>query len=106
MASTSSSTEFLVEEEPERQYLQRPLFASASHSSSTSKSILSGGGGSGGGGNKKLNYGSLRKETEHTATVFMVNYKHQLKSGETMQGISLRYGVPVRLSALPFLLKI
>lgn len=95
MASTSSSTEFLVEEEPERQYLQKPLFASTS--SSTSKSILSGGGGSSGGGNKKLNYGSLRKETEHTATVFMVNYKHQLKSGETMQGISLRYGVPVSL---------
>ena len=48
---------------------------------------------------KKSNYGSLHSNknetTIQTSTAFMVNYKHKLKSGETLQGISLKYGVPI-----------
>lgn len=44
---------------------------------------------------KKSNYGSLRNETKQTTTAFMINYKHKLKAGETLQGISLKYGVPI-----------
>lgn len=71
MASSSSSTE-LVNEEPERQSLQKPFIKTA----------------------KKSNYGSLRKEAQQTTTAFIVNYKHRLTPGETLLGISLRYGVP------------
>jgi LysM repeat protein len=46
---------------------------------------------------KKSNYGSLRTEAQQTASVFIVNYKHKLQAGETLQGISLKYGVPVRV---------
>ena len=48
---------------------------------------------------KKSNYGSLRKElsTQQTASAFIVNYKHRLMPGETLQGISLKYGVPVSI---------
>jgi LysM repeat protein len=45
---------------------------------------------------KKSNYGSLRKEIQQTTSAFIVNYKHKLQAGETLQGISLKYGVPVR----------
>ena len=47
---------------------------------------------------KKSNYGSLRQDaqTQQTAKVFLVNYPHRLAPGETLQGISLKYGVPVR----------
>ena len=48
---------------------------------------------------KKSNYGSLSsnkyEKTLQTTTAFIVNYKHKLVSGETLQGISLKYGVPV-----------
>lgn len=46
---------------------------------------------------KKTNYGSLRTETQQTQTakVFLVNYRHKLTDGETLQGISLKYGVSV-----------
>lgn len=47
---------------------------------------------------KKSNYGSLRTETQaqnQTATVFIVNYRHRITNGETLQGISLKYSVPV-----------
>ena len=44
---------------------------------------------------KKSNYGSLRNETKQTTTAFMINYKHKLQAGETLQGISLKYGVPI-----------
>lgn len=73
MASTSSSTE-LVNEEPERQSLQKPFIKSTT---------------------KKSNYGSLRKEVQQTSTLFIVNYKHKLQEGETLQGISLKYSVPI-----------
>ena len=72
MASSSFSTE-LVNEEPERQSLQKPFIKTT----------------------KKSNYGSLRKEVQQTTTAFIVNYKHKLKPGETLQAISLRYGIPV-----------
>jgi hypothetical protein len=75
-SSTSSSSEF-VYGEPERQSLQKPFIKST----------------------KKSNYGSLRKETQQTTTAFIVNYKHRLVPGETLQGISLRYGIPVRQSS-------
>lgn len=73
MASTSSSTE-LVCEEPERRSLQKPFIKSNT---------------------KKSNYGSLRKEVQQTANVFIVNYKHKIQIGETLQGISLKYGLPI-----------
>ncbi len=44
---------------------------------------------------KKSNYGSIRNETQHTAKAFIVNYKHKIVPGETLQGISLKYVVPV-----------
>ena len=44
---------------------------------------------------KRTNYGSLRTEVKQTANVFIVNYEHKLKPGETLQGISLKYGIPV-----------
>ena len=72
MASSSSSTE-LVYEEPERQSLQKPFIKTT----------------------KKSNYGSLRKETQQTTTTFIVNHKHKIQPGETLQGISLKYSVPV-----------
>lgn len=40
---------------------------------------------------KKSNYGSLKTEKPS----MIVNYKHKLQQGETLQGISLKYGVPV-----------
>jgi hypothetical protein len=46
---------------------------------------------------KKTNYGSLRTETQQTrsAKLFIVNHQHKLTDGETLQGISLKYDVPV-----------
>jgi LysM repeat protein len=44
---------------------------------------------------KRSNYGSLRKDTSQTTSAFIVNYRHTLNPGETLQGLSLRYGVPV-----------
>jgi len=46
---------------------------------------------------KKSNYGSLRQDaqTQQTAKVFLVNHPHRLAPGETLQGISLKYGVPI-----------
>lgn len=48
---------------------------------------------------KKSNYGSLRvdppQQTKQTSTAFIVNYKHKISSGETLLGVSLKYGVPV-----------
>ena len=46
---------------------------------------------------KKTNYGSLRTENQQiqTAKVFIVNHRHKLSDGETLQGISLKYGVSV-----------
>jgi hypothetical protein len=48
---------------------------------------------------KKSNYGSLRVEqpqqTKQTSTAFIVNYKHRLMPGETLLGISLKYGISV-----------
>ena len=48
---------------------------------------------------KKSNYGSLHTNKHEanvqTSTAFIVNYRHRLKAGETLQGISLRYGVPI-----------
>jgi LysM repeat protein len=75
MASSSSSTELVNEELDEYRSLQKTLIKTT----------------------KKSNYGSLRKDITQTqtATTFMINHKHKLKPGETLQGISLRYGVPV-----------
>lgn len=72
MASLSSSSE-LLNEEIEIQSLKNSFLNNTA---------------------KKSNYGSLRKDTQQT-TVFIVNYKHKLKPGETLQGISLKYNVPV-----------
>ena len=48
---------------------------------------------------KKSNYGSLHtnkhEKTIQTSTVFIVNYRHKLRPGETLQGISLKYGVSI-----------
>jgi len=48
---------------------------------------------------KKSNYGSLSsnkyEKTIQTTTAFIVNYKHKLVPGETLQGISLKYNVPI-----------
>jgi LysM repeat protein len=46
---------------------------------------------------KKSNYGSLHQDTQkqQTTNAFIVNYRHKLKSGETLQGISLKYGVAI-----------
>ncbi|CAF0716247.1 unnamed protein product [Brachionus calyciflorus] len=71
MTSSSSSCE-LINEEPERRSL-KPL---------TTKTT------------KKSNYGSLRTEIQQTTTQ-IINHKHKLKQGETLQGISLKYSVPI-----------
>ena len=46
---------------------------------------------------KKTNYGSLRTDIQQTQTakVFIINYKHRITKGETLQGISLKYNIPV-----------
>lgn len=44
---------------------------------------------------KKQNYGSLRKDLPIQAQKQIVNIKHKLSKGETLQGISLKYGVSV-----------
>ena len=46
---------------------------------------------------KKTNYGSLRTDIQQTQTakVFLINYKHRITKGETLQGISLKYNIPV-----------
>lgn len=48
---------------------------------------------------KKSNYGSLSsnkyEKTIQTTTAFIVSYKHRILPGETLQGISLKYGVPI-----------
>lgn len=70
MTSSSSSCE-LISDETERRSL-KPLTKTT---------------------NKKSNYGSLRTEVPSQT----INYKHRLKQGETLQGISLKYGVPIEL---------
>jgi LysM repeat protein len=72
---SSSSTELVNEDPDECRSLQKTLIKTT----------------------KKSNYGSLRKDITQTqtASAFIVNYRHTLKPGETLQGISLRYGVPV-----------
>jgi hypothetical protein len=56
---------------------------------------------------KKSNYGSLRVEqpqqTKQTSTAFIVNYKHKISPGETLLGISLKYGVPVSVFLLIYM---
>ena len=54
-------------------------------SSSNSKSV------------KKSNYGSLRTEVKSTTSpgACLVNYEHRMCAGDTIQGLSLKYGVPV-----------
>jgi len=54
---------------------------------------------------KKTNYGSLRTENQQiqTAKVFIVNHRHRLLDGETLQGISLKYGVSVSKFDLNYL---
>jgi hypothetical protein len=44
---------------------------------------------------KKLNYGSLRKDLPIQQQQQIVHIKHKLLKGETLQGISLKYGIPV-----------
>lgn len=72
MASMSSSSELLNEENIEIQALQKSFVKTT----------------------KKSNYGSLRKDIPQ-AIVPIVNFKHRIKPGETLQGISLKYNVPV-----------
>ena len=49
---------------------------------------------------KKQNYGSLRKDLPIQEQKQMVNLKHILKKGETLQGISLKYGVSVSFQSI------
>ena len=44
---------------------------------------------------KKQNYGSLRKDLPIQEQKQLVNIKHRLTNGDTLQGISLKYGVSV-----------
>lgn len=44
---------------------------------------------------KKQNYGSLRKDLPIQEQKQIVNIKHKLTNGETLQGISLKYGVSI-----------
>ena len=69
----SSSSELLNEENIEIQALQKSFVKTT----------------------KKSNYGSLRKDISSQAIVPIVNFKHRIKPGETLQGISLKYNVPV-----------
>lgn len=41
--------------------------------------------------NKKTSYGSLKRETAN----LVVNHRHKLNRTETIQGLSLKYGVPI-----------
>lgn len=73
MASVSSSSE-LLNDDIEIQSLQKSFVKST----------------------KKSNYGTLRKDIgQPQPTTPMVNVKHRIKPGETLQGISLRYNIPV-----------